>query len=213
MSTVLELLPQMIGEEERDASSEAACRKTRVAIEGGCCAYPGVVEGQISGLVRQLFLQRQRKKPRQVLFSSVGEEGEIGSLCMMVGRALNLQDSGTTCVVEALPCDTATEVRAIDDPVSRQAKFGLLRDAAQQVSDRLWFMRRELLREDGALHWSASWIRGRLAELRLDFDYTVLEGPAIGSHDEAMQLARLCDGIVLVVRANKTRRIVAQEIR
>ncbi|MBV8050487.1 MAG: hypothetical protein JOZ80_04825 [Acidobacteriaceae bacterium] len=41
----------------------------------------------------------------------------------------------------------------------------------------------------------------------------MLEGPAIGSHDEAMQLARLCDGIVLVVRANKTRRIVAQEIR
>jgi hypothetical protein len=213
MSSVLELIPQMFEQGERNASVEEACQRTRVAAYKDRFINSAIAEEQISGLVREIFLPGSKRKARQIMFSAVDEEVEIGSLCMMVGETLNLQDPGTTCVVEAVPHCATTGVRAIDEPVSRQSKFGILRDAAQQLSDRLWFMPRELLREDSAPQWSVSWLRGRLAELRLDFDYTVLQGPALGSRDEATLLATLCDGVVLVLVANRTRRLVAKQVR
>ncbi|HXY02858.1 MAG TPA: hypothetical protein VEI49_04730 [Terriglobales bacterium] len=214
MSTVLELMPPIVEKVERGGASLEACwERSRPAAFEDRDACPSLAEQQISGLVRQIFLQGGKKKARQVSFSAVDEDTEIACLCMMVGNALQRQDSGTTCVVDAMPRWATKEVRAIDGRVSRQPRFGSLRDAAQQLSDRLWFMKSEVLREDGARQWSASWIRGRLAELRLDFDYTVLLGPPASSHDEATLLASRCDGIVLVLRANSTRRLVAQKVK
>ena len=213
MSATLELIPRVINEVQWESvSSQEQSERTRLASDRACYVCPSIAEQQIAGLVRQIFLRGGKKKARQVVFSAVDENAEIASLCRMVGNALNVQNSGATCIVEAVPQWAAKEVRVIDVPISRQTKFGILRDAAQQLRDRLWFMPSEVLREDGVPHWSASWIRGRLAELRLDFDYTVLQGPAAASHDEACLLAGLCDGIVLVVRANSTRRFVAQKV-
>lgn len=214
MSTVLELNPRLLPEAKReDVPVEAAWQRADFATFEACHFSPPIAEEQIGGLIRQVFLQKGKKRARQVLFSAVDEDANIANLCMMIGNALNRHDSGTTCVVEAVPRSSAKRVHTIQDPIARQPKFGTLRDAAQQLSDRLWFMTTEMLREDGARHWSASWIRGRLAELRLDFDYTVLQGPAAGSHDDACLLASLCDGIVLVLRANSTRRMVAAKIK
>jgi hypothetical protein len=212
MSTVLELMPRLIGETEQDAAPVEAVSDRSCANEGVSHAYPSIAEEQIGGLVRQIFVSCGKKKIRQVLFSPVDEETQIVGLCMLVGQVLNAQNFGTICVVEALPRWAAKHVRAIDAPISPQPKFGVLRDSAQQLSNRLWFMPSQVLCDGAGSQWSASWIRGRLAELRLDFDYTVLQGPQAGIHDEAGLLASLCDGVVLVLRANATRRVVAQKV-
>jgi protein-tyrosine kinase len=210
MSTTLEVIPHVV--EWGAVPGGEKSERIRFATDQDRYACPSIAEQQIAGLVRQIFLRGRKRNARQVLFSAVDEGADIATLCMMVGNALNQQNSGTTCVIEAVPGWKAKEARAIDAPIFRQPKFGILRDAARQLRERLWFMPSEVLREDGVPHWSASWIRGRLAELRLDFDYTILQGPAVGSHDEACLLSSLCDGIVLVLRANSTRRLVAQKV-
>jgi len=64
----------------------------------------------------------------------------------------------------------------------------------------------------GNFELSAVWLRARLAELRLEFDYTVLEGP-VAAHSEAAALGGLSDGLVLVLQANSTRRVTAQKAK
>jgi len=60
---------------------------------------------------------------------------------------------------------------------------------------------------------SGSWLRERLNELRRTFDYTILYGPPASLGSEAALLASLCDGMVLVVQANSTRRVTAQKVK
>ena len=60
---------------------------------------------------------------------------------------------------------------------------------------------------------SATWLRDRLSELRQQFDYTVLYGPPAGAGSEAALLASLCDGMVLVLEADSTRRVAAQKVK
>ncbi len=48
------------------------------------------------------------------------------------------------------------------------------------------------------------------AELRLEFDYTVLHGPPAGLCSDAALLGYLSDGVILVLQANSTRRAAAQ---
>jgi Mrp family chromosome partitioning ATPase len=60
---------------------------------------------------------------------------------------------------------------------------------------------------------SAAWLRGRLEQLRLDFDYTLLHAPAAGWSSEAALLGNMCDGVILVIEAGSTRRLVAQKVK
>lgn len=53
----------------------------------------------------------------------------------------------------------------------------------------------------------------RLCELRGEFDYSIVQGPAAGLSSEAAVLGQLTDGIVLVLTAHKTRRAAAKKIK
>jgi Mrp family chromosome partitioning ATPase len=57
-----------------------------------------------------------------------------------------------------------------------------------------------------------NWI-ARLAQLRTEFEYAVIHGPAVGISSEAAFLAELTDGIVLVLEANITRRASIRAIK
>lgn len=61
--------------------------------------------------------------------------------------------------------------------------------------------------------FSTAWLRSRLAELRLEFDYLVIQAPSVGATNQAAMMARLCDGLVLIVEANSTRRASAIKVK
>ena len=103
--------------------------------------------------------------------------------------------------------------RTTGDPISVEPKAGWLRKSSRQVSDRLWFMPMEAFLGEDETELSASWLRGRMGQLRLDFDYTVLHAPPTGRSSEAALLGQLSDGVILVLEASSTRRIAAQQSR
>jgi hypothetical protein len=213
MSTLIELMPRVVEEEAARAATIEVPAEAAPATRASRWNLASFAEEQICGLVRQLFLPGPNKNVRQILFSPVDDETEVAELCMAVGEALAWKDSGTTCVLEALSPRSTADVCAIDGACHLQKRFGVLRDASQQLSSRLWFTPREVLLEGRGARFSAEWLRGRLAELRLEFDYTILQGPAAGLHDEATLIGSLCDGVVLVLRANRTRRLAAQSVK
>ena len=58
------------------------------------------------------------------------------------------------------------------------------------------------------MHWLPC-----LAELRNEFEYAAIQGPAAGVSSEAALLGQLTDGIVLVLGARKTRQATALKIK
>lgn len=205
MSTLVELLPRVAESAETAVDTPV---ETGVTTEGQ--AWDGAIfaELQIKSLVQHLFLSSRKKRLRQIVFTGADRETDLASLCLRSGQTLCQQDCGTVCVVNAVAADSSADVLDIRAGANFQKKFGVLRDAAQQLSSRLWVMPGDLLRDSGDAR-SVVFSRGRLAELRLDFDYTILQ-TSNAFDGQAGLLGSICDGIVLVLRANATRRVTAQ---
>jgi protein-tyrosine kinase len=205
MSTLIELMPRLV--EEATANAAPVEMPKNSAANSHRDPF---VEEQILGLVRQLFLSGANSNPRQILFSAVDEQTDIADLCMTLAQVFAAKTSGTTCVVQA-GSEESRRGPPLDPP--REKRFQVLRHGCEQLSSCLWTMTKETLLEGSAANFSAPWLRRRLAELRLEFDYTILQGPAAGEHHEAALLGSLCDGVVLVLCANRTRRLAAQKVK
>jgi protein-tyrosine kinase len=214
MSTFVDLLPQTMDE---------VCDAGTVEVEQEEYRQPGLAswdqdsfaEEQIRGLVRQVFLPGWPKPAHQVVFSPVDPETDISAICMQVGLALSAQVSGTTCLVEANLNSPGLE-QVVEknghDLIANQERPAF-QDPSRRLSNELWLIPRKVFLSENENGWSGAWLRDRLAELRQTFDYTVLYGPPAGAGSEAALLASLCDGMVLVVEANSTRRVAAQKVK
>jgi len=55
-------------------------------------------------------------------------------------------------------------------------------------------------------------MKERIAELRGEFDYLLIDAPPLNSYSDAMVFGRLADGVVLVLEANATRRETALRV-
>ena len=214
MSTFVDLLPQTL---------DGVCEPETIEVEPQESGHPSLatwdsesfVEEQIRGLVRQVFVPGWPKPAHQVVFSSVDPETDISTICMQVGLALSRQVSGTTCLVEANSSspglEQILESNGLDLVPNQESSA--LRDSSRRLSSQLWLVPRRVFLAENANGWSAAWLREQLADLRRTFDYTVLYGPPAATCSEAALLASLCDGMVLVLQANSTRRATAQKVK
>ncbi len=167
-------------------------------------------EEQIRSLVRQVFLPGWPKPARQVVFCAV-EDGDVAEICLRVGQVLAAQIPGNVALVEThLHSSEESDDYGTPVPVFRPAGFRPLRDSARRVSSHLWRVPREMFMGENEAGLSVEWLPGRLRELRLEFDYTVLHGPPAALCSDAALLGYLSDGVVLVLEANATRRAAAQ---
>lgn len=161
---------------------------------------------QIRSLVRRVFFNCERPI-RQVLFTAAGKNFELSGICNRVGEALALETPERVAVVIREPADE----RNLCHPRNGRPIF--TRDDAVQVTRNLWHVS-----ETGPcgaaenLGIAQYWV-SRLAGLRSEFDFVVLEGPAAGSSSEAALLAELADGIVLVLEAGSTRKASARKVK
>ncbi|SPF33411.1 hypothetical protein SBA1_1170005 [Candidatus Sulfotelmatobacter kueseliae] len=218
MSTFVKLLPRTTMDEVEQSPIHADPEVEQAvapSLHTTGWTLESFAEEQIRGLVRQVFLPGWPRPCRQVVFSPVDPGSDISPICMQVGQTLADEGSGEACVVEACPTardeDGASEDRLA--AVGGEKRFGTLRDLSQQLSGSLWFMPRSVFLGGNQNGFSTAWLRARLAELRLEFDYTVLQGPAAGAGSEAALLGATCDGLVLVLQANATRRATAQRVK
>jgi len=204
MSTLVEVFQGVAGTQAAGKAVELDKPKRAQDQERGSFA-----EEQIRGLVQQLFLNGRRERARQVVFSAVDQGTDVASLCVQAGEVLARHDAGTTCIVEALPLAHG-EIGQPQLWPHLQDRFAAVRDAACELSSRLWFLPADTLSPSEEGRFSSGCLRQALAQLRVKFDYTLLHVPGAACRSEAAILGALCDGVVLVVRANHTRRVAAQ---
>jgi polysaccharide biosynthesis transport protein len=170
---------------------------------------------QIQNLVRQVFYPGSPRPARQVVFSGVLAGQKIASLCVRIGEALAAEGVFNVCVVEADLRTRSMQIKfggTSTDGRDTPDLAGAVRTSSLQLSDHLWLVPAEVFAGNLAKARSVSWLRARLGVLRREFDYTVIHTPAFGSASETSLLSHVADGLVLVLEANRTRRISAKMI-
>jgi hypothetical protein len=167
---------------------------------------------QLLGLIRRLFLAAWPKPMRQIVFSGVGEDSGSAVLCARVAEALSSQTTARVCLVETEQGIGEVEPGfggAWADGGNNPEAAGAVRASSLQIRKNLWLVPVRVWRSaEGSA--TLPWMRRRLGELRSEFDYAVIHAPPVGIGGEAETVARLTDGLVLVLQAHRTRRVLAQ---
>jgi len=166
---------------------------------------------QIQGLVRQLFLSTSDPPVRQVIFSAVEAETDVRGICRRVGEALAAETVGTVGLMGEFPrLIQASPTEEMSEERTKPGSTPPLRRIATRVHGNLWLVPGSV--RGGAGVTTAS-LHSYLGELRREFEYSIVEGPAYGMSADATAMAQVADGIILVLSAQHTRRATACKIK
>jgi hypothetical protein len=167
---------------------------------------------QIRGLVRQVFSPNVTPAVRQVVFSAVESATEILNTCRQVGETLARETFADVAIVaDQSQLFSASEMRHPPSvPYRETRRVTPLRETATRVRHNLWCVE---IADSAGESMSTSSLQRRLRDIRRDFDYSIVVGPATEESDDAMAMAQFADGMILVLSAERTRRITARKIR
>lgn len=164
---------------------------------------------QIRGLVRRVFFSNTGQPVRQVVFSAAGPGIDASDICDRVGHALALETAAEIVIVSRNPPGTQLPRNQAYSCSSGSS----IKSRSWQIANNLWCVPECELRDlspEPATERCWLWA---LAELRNDFEYVVIEGPAAGASSESALLGQLTDGIILLLEAHVTRKATARQIK
>jgi hypothetical protein len=162
---------------------------------------------QIRGLVRRVFFSNAGRPVRQIIFSAAEPRLDIASICDCVALALARETRAHVALVN-------TEQDVVEGAYALPSRgTASIKSRSAQIGITLWRVPRTVIEEHiensgTGLQWPPY-----LEELRKEFEYVVIQGPAAGISSEAALLGQLTDGIILVLGAGGTRRATARKIK
>jgi hypothetical protein len=140
-------------------------------------------------LVQALFFGGA-ESPRVVLVCGVDSSAGAKNLCEPLAWELAHQAADDVCLVE----DTESSPRD---------------ECCEQAGEHLW---RIHVGNDPGSARVEQW-QSRIGWLRREFRYAVIHSPPVLVASEAVVLGRLCDGLLVVLEAHRTRRLAALRAR
>jgi len=169
-------------------------------------------------LLHRLFVLPGLESPRTVLFCGVGAENGSSLVCARTAKALASQVKRSVCMVDAnwrYPSlhETLQTYNhcGLSDAVLR---LGGIRNVARQMNGgNLWLVTAGMRISEPHALLTSECLQSRLAELKSDFNYILVDGPPVDIYVDAMILGKLVDGVVLVLQANSTRRETARRAK
>jgi Mrp family chromosome partitioning ATPase len=188
----------------------ATKRKSEASAEVLTQLEPSIRE-ELLKLVQRLFLTPDQTPPKAVMFAGIDARTKCSRLCAITAELLAESISGSICLVEgnfrspSLPSMFDMENHCgLADSLRRD---GPIRGFAKQVRNgNLWLLSSGSLEKDALSLLNCERMKERIAELRSEFDYLLVDVPPLNVYADAMVLGRLVDGAVLVLEANSTRR-------
>jgi hypothetical protein len=162
-----------------------------------------VYDEQIQSLVQQLFFRQNPALVRHVGFSAVETQTETAQLCLDVA----------TTVAETGSYDVGLiDVQLQSDPLHTQLQIpaGNRADTSWLIAPRLWLAPRHSWLDDNPQRiWDPS--LARLRAVTMEFDFSILCFDSVSWL--TAKLGQTCNGLVMVLTANKTRRLVAAQMQ
>jgi hypothetical protein len=165
---------------------------------------------QIRGLVRQLFFSNAERPVRQVVFSAVDRETDVRDICRQVGQELALETERNVAVAGDYPQAVmeGEEYRAGGMECASSNGRSSLQQGSIRIGANLWLLPVPREHQD-----RASLLHSYLAKMRREFEYSIVEGPPSAESNIATAMAQFTDGIILVLAAHRTRRIMARKVK
>jgi Mrp family chromosome partitioning ATPase len=173
-----------------------------------------VAREEASRLVQRIFLSSDPKAPRAVLFAGMADGVGCSQICLLVAEILRSTVSGSICLVEAnfrSPSLSGMLGTTNDHGLTNSMlQEGPIRFFARPLAiDNVWLLSCGLLSSDVPKFLNSDRMKARFEELRAEFDYLLVDAPSLTRHADATALARLTDGLVLVLEADSTRKEAA----
>jgi len=168
-------------------------------------------------LVRQVFLLQSQEPPRTVTFAGIDHGSGCSRICVRVAETLAKNIRGSVCLVEANLRSPAlpgmfgtTNHHGLTDCLLQDQP---IRSFIKRVrGDNLWLLSSGALAADSARLINSDRLKTRLAELRVEFDFVLIDAPPLTPYSDALSLGQLTDGFVVVLEANSTRREAALRV-
>jgi Mrp family chromosome partitioning ATPase len=168
-------------------------------------------------LVQQVFLLQAQDSPRVVVFAGIDHGNGCSRICVQTAEVLQANVRGSVCLVEAnfrspsLPqlFGTGNHYGLTDALLGG----GPIRSFTKPVgSVGLSLMSSGALAANSHGLLSPGLLKTRFEELRSEFDFVVVDAPPLTPYPDALALAKVTDGLVLVLEAESTRREAAVRI-
>jgi capsular exopolysaccharide synthesis family protein len=168
-------------------------------------------------LVQNIFLLSGDESPKTVIFAGIDSGNGCSEICAHTAITLASQKIGTVCLVDGnLHSPSLPGLFGISNHhglTDALIKKGSIRDFAKVVGpDNLWLLSCGSLAEESRSLLSSETMKTRLAELRKEFDYVLVDSPPLNTCADGVAVGQLVDGLVLVLEANATRRGAAVKV-
>jgi Mrp family chromosome partitioning ATPase len=158
---------------------------------------------QVRPLVQQLFFRPDAPPLRHAGFTAADPGADTAQLCLSVARILAEEGTSDIGLIDASPGSRLLETR-----------LGLSGGGSQTprpLATRLWLATRSSWLEDDGPQTITDNSLSRLRHLTSQFDFSVLYCASMSYL--TTQVGRTCDGLVLVLTAHRTRRLVAAQMK
>ncbi len=163
-----------------------------------------VHDEQIRALVQQLFFRHESGPVRHVGFATVEASTATATLCFDVATALAEEDRYDVGLIDAHPDSVPLQTQLqVPSPSRAEANW--------PIAPRLWLVPRQSWLPDTSGRRITDQNLSRLRELTAEFDFSILSCAPVSWLTAS--IGQACDGLVLVLTANKTRRLVAAQIK
>jgi Mrp family chromosome partitioning ATPase len=167
-------------------------------------------------LVQRVFMTPGSGRGRMVVVSAMESGNGCSWICARMAEVLASQVSGSVCVVDAnlrspglhrefnVPNHYGlTDAMQVNEPIRRFV--------TSLTRPNLWLLSCGAQVEGMETMLGSDRMRALLPELQREFDYVLIDGPPIESGDVSVVLGRSAEGIILVLRANASRRESARK--
>lgn len=198
---------------EAEERTRWAARDKELSAGTEACGRPMAWEESLK-LVQRLFLTPGQASCKVVMFAAIDSGNGCSRICTIVAGLLAENVSGSVCLVEGnFRSPSLPSIFGVDNHhglVDSLRQEGAIRQFAKQVgNDNLWLLSSGSLKKDSLSLLNSDRMKERLAELRREFDYVIIDTPPLTAYADAMVLGQLADGVVLVLEASATRREAA----
>lgn len=214
MSTMFELLKQPEPEREATLDAPAQARPDRSLVKGVVFTESGdYFNDEISRLVQTIFLSGNGRAPRRIVFCGVDDARGSTTVCASAARALSAR-SEPVCLVDArVRGPRLAECLGLEDKVPSAEEELPVRDRCVQLEHHLWLAGSDMLRDETDALVSVTELKLQLGKLQSVYGTVIIDAPGTSTSRDAILLGQLADAVVLVVEANKTRRIAARKAK
>jgi Mrp family chromosome partitioning ATPase len=220
MSKNFELMQEALRESLRE--TPASSESTKVVVLGsegdresaltGASDFDALAQQECFKLVQRLFLGQPPSLYHTVVFAGIDRGNGCSRICIETARILAANTPSSVCLVDAnfRSPSLSRYWRVPDDRGLANAVVepgGGVRSFVKQLGpSNLWLLSAGHLDSESPSLLSSGHLKQRLQELRNEFEYVLIDVPALNLYADAISLGRIAEGVVVVLQADSTRR-------